>query len=412
MAGRKVPVGDLKLGAAERRALQGVIDSGRFTEGERVRLFEEQWASYVGTKYCIATSSGSAALVAGLTALKYLYGLPSGTKVIATPLTYIATINAIVVVGFEPVFADVDRETFGLEPRLVEELLRRDSNPKAYRIILPVHLLGYPAKMAEVNDIARRYGLITFEDAAQAHGSVYMGRRVGSMSALADFSFYIGHTIPAGEMGAVTTSDPAIDRLVRKIKAQGRFLAGEPPPDAKEDFYAGFTHDLIGYNFKATEFGAALALTQIGQAEALIQKRRENVRYLNERLADLAHILRLPQYQAGVSYMAYPLAIRHPHLVSRKELRARLEEEGVESRPLFSCVPTQEPAYAHLKGRYEGQLPHAEFLGRHAFYVGCHQYLERDDLDYMAEVFHRILEPWRKEAEKAELRGDIAPLGG
>jgi CDP-6-deoxy-D-xylo-4-hexulose-3-dehydrase len=139
------------------------------------------------------------------------------------------------------------------------------------------------------------------------------------------------------------------------------------------------------------EFQAALGLTQLGRVEQILMRRQENVRYLNDGLAGFADILQLPLYDPAVSYLAYPLVIRKPGLISRKTLRQELEQEGIETRPLFGCIPTQQPAYAHLKKRYLGRLPNAEYIGKHGLYIGCHQYLTRADLDTILAAFRHIL---------------------
>lgn len=399
----RVYVGDFRLYEEEKQSIYEVLDSGHISEGKKVAEFEKKWAKFVGTKYCIATSSGAGALIAGLAAVKYLKGLKDGTKVITTPLTYIATSSAISAVGLEPVYVDVDRETFCITPENIRAVLDRTDDSDKYAIILLVHLMGYATDMDEVNRIAEEYGLITFEDSAQAHGTIYNGKKTGSLSLLAAFSFYIAHNIQAGEMGAITTDDPEINCLVRKLKAQGRSCdclictrsEGWCPRlnayGKNDDFDPRFTHDLIGYNFKPMEFQAALALTQLAKADWIIRQRQQNVRYLNEHLAVYKDILQLPRYSNMVSYLAYPLVIKRPDLISRRELREDLAEEGIETRPLFGCIPIQQPAYSYLKGKYQGRLPNAEYLGLNGFYVGCHQYLSQDDLDYMVAAFDRIL---------------------
>ena len=199
------------------------------------------------------------------------------------------------------------------------------------------------------------------------------------------------------------TNDSEINRLVRKIKAQGRACdclictrsRGYCPQleayQGKDDFDPRFTHDLIGYNFKAMEFQAALALTQIKKADEIIAKRQRNVRYLNTQLKEYQEILQLPLYSEEMSYLAYPLVINKPEVINRKELRKNLEGAGIETRPLFGCIPTQQPAYGHLKEEYEGKLPQADYIGKNGFYIGCHQYLEEEDLEYIVEVFQDIL---------------------
>jgi dTDP-4-amino-4,6-dideoxygalactose transaminase len=298
---------------------------------------------------------------------------------------------------------DVDPLTFNITPDNVRLLLEEKGDPSEYAVIMPVHLMGYPVEMDEMNRIAEQYDLLTFEDAAQAHGTLYKGKTAGALSKVSAFSFYIAHNIQAGEMGAVLTDDPEINRLVRKIKTQGRMCdcpvctrSSGACPQLEEhsedgDFDPRFVHDLIGHNFKAMEFQAALAVTQIEKADWIIKKRRSNVKYLNRGLEPWESILQLPRYSDEIGYLAYPLVIKDPELISRKRLRRRLEEEGVETRPLFGCIPTQQPAYSHLRSEYEGKLPNAEYLGLNAFYIGCHQYLEEDDLDYVVGVFGRVL---------------------
>lgn len=403
MAQLRVRVGDFRLGKREKDAINEVLDSGRLSEGARVREFERQWARYIGTRYCTVTSSGSTALIAGLMALKHLRGLGNGMKVLTTPLTYIATSSAVNAVGWEPVFVDVDRRTFVITPESVEAHLCQAPDPESYALILPVHLMGYAADMDGIKTIADRYGIPVAEDSAQAHGTLYKGRRAGALGCFGAFSFYIAHNIQAGEMGAVTSDDRDIDRLVRKIKAQGRACDCQvctrpeghcPRLDGKADDNDDdprFTHDLIGYNFKTMEFQAALGLTQLERADWIVAQRQRNVRYLNEHLARFAEILQTPPYSDEVSYLAYPLVIKRPDLISRKQLRHALEARGIETRPLFGCIPTQQPAYAYLKARYEGRLPNAEYLGHHALYLGCHQYLQEEDLAYVVSVLGEIL---------------------
>jgi len=398
-----IRVGDFQLGKEETESILEVLASGRLSEGPKVAQFEKEWARYVGTRYCVATSSGSGALMSGLSAIKHLKRLPSATKVITSPLTYIATSSAISNVGFEPTFVDVDAETFGISPESVRSHLLHAPDREKYALILPVHLMGYPVSMDDINQIAEEFGLLVMEDSAQAHGSRYNGRHTGALSLAAAFSCYVAHNIQAGEMGALTTDDPEINRLARKVKAQGRACdclvctrdQGTCPQlvdfGEEEDFDPRFSHDMIGYNFKLMEFQAALGLVQLQNADEIMRRRQSNVRYLNEHLADYDDLLQLPPYSDDVSYLAYPIVIQRPDVISRKELRRSLEANGVETRPLFGCIPTQQPAYAHLKDEYADKLPVAERLGRHAFYVGCHQYLTPDDLKYMVSVFHQIL---------------------
>ncbi len=400
---KKIQVGDFRISQEGRKAINEVLDSGRISEGAKVGEFERRWAEYIGTGYCIATSSGAGALICALTALKYYKNLKAGTKVVTTPLTYITDSSAISAVGFEPQYVDIDPVTFSITPQAIEIYLKQTPDPENHSLILPVDLMGYPVRIDEINQIAKKHNLLVLEDSAQAHGTIYKGKKVGSTALLAIYSFYIAHNIQAGEMGAVVTNDSEINRLVRKIKAQGRACdcpictrsTGNCPKiksyKGEDDFEPRFTHDLIGYNFKTMEFPAALGIVQLKKADWVKERRSENVKYLNEGLKEFSDILQLPLCSKDVSYLAYPLVIRKPEVISRKELRFGLEEKGIETRPLFGCIPTQQPAYAHLRSRYQGKLPNAEYIGKNGFYIGCHQYLEKEDLDCIVEASGEIL---------------------
>jgi CDP-6-deoxy-D-xylo-4-hexulose-3-dehydrase len=217
------------------------------------------------------------------------------------------------------------------------------------------------------------------------------------------FSFFIAHNIQAGEMGCVTTSDEKLLRLMRQLKANGRMCdcsvctrpAGKCPHLDKykgaDDFDPRFTHEYISYNFKTMEWPAALGVCQMKKADWIFNRRLENVRYLNSKLSKFGHLLHLPPFSEDVGYLAYPLVPAEDGGVSRAWIRRELRDRGVESRPLFGCIPTQQPAYARFKNAYEGRLPVAEHVGRDGFYIGCHQYLEAEDLDYVVEAFEDIM---------------------
>ncbi|MBM3254317.1 MAG: hypothetical protein FJZ16_08700, partial [Candidatus Omnitrophica bacterium] len=339
-----------------------------------------------------------------LTALKYLYKLEKRPKIITTPLTYVSVVNAIVLTGFEPVFVDIDPLTFCIKPDAIEKHLESVRDAGKYSIILPVDLMGFPVEIDKINSIARKHNLIVLEDASEAHGSTYKGKKCGASASAGAFSFYIAHNIQAGEMGAIVTNNYEIYRLSKKIKANGRLCecpvctrsTGFCPQlrsrsENDDDFDPRFLHDLVGYNFKTMEFPATIALAQLTQINNIINKRQRIVKYLNEKLSPYSDILQLPRYSSEVSYLAYPLVIRKPDIISRKKLRLELEKRGIETRPLFGCIPLQQPAYSYLKELYEDKLPNAEFVGKNGFYIGCHQYLTKQDLEYVVTTFEKIM---------------------
>ncbi|MCK4401087.1 DegT/DnrJ/EryC1/StrS family aminotransferase [bacterium] len=402
---RRITVGDFKITEKEKKRVLEVLGTNRISEGKFVREFEDKFAEYIGVKDAVLVNSGTSALIAAMTAISYNKDKNNkAKKVITTPLSFIATVNAIVLSGFEPVFADVEERTFSIDPNSIEDLLKTSNNPEEFLLILPVHLLGYPCRMAEINEIAERYNLLVLEDASQAHGSLYHNKKVGSLSLLSTFSFYVAHNIQVGEMGAVLTDSNKMSKILRKIKVHGRicdckicrrneglcpYLTGDKRLDNDTD--PRFTHDLIGYNFKTTEIQAALATVQLEDIESNLQKRRENVKFLNEQLNNYQDIISLPLYSENISYLAYPIVLKPKCKFSRRELRLKLENNGIETRPLFGCIPLHQPAYEKYKDFYKNKLPHADYLAQNGFYIGCHQYLTEEDLDYIVKVFKLIL---------------------
>ncbi len=402
----KVYVGFFELGEEAHRVIESVLKAGRISEGKFTREFELAFAEYCDTQYCVATSSGTSALQAGMIALRYhsKYRDINGKKIITSPLTYIATANAIHFSEFEPAFVDVDPERFSIIPEKVDELLSSAGDAsEEYAAILPVHLMGYPCDMDALQEIADKHGVVLLEDSAQAHGTLFNGRKTGSMGLFGAFSFYIAHNIQAGEMGALTTNDEELFKLLKQVKANGRvcdcpvctrpqgYCPHLPKEEDEDDYDPRFTHSILGLNFKTMEFQAALGFSQLKLADEIFLARQNNVKFYNENLKKFEDILQLPQFDKNVSYLAYPLVLKENSGISRKQLRFELEKNGVETRPLFGSIPTQQPAYAHMKNEYEDKLPNADYIGKNGFYIGCHQYLTDEHLDKVVTVFNKVL---------------------
>ena len=393
---RVVKIGDFKIDEEDKKAVLEVLDSGKMTEGPKTMEFEVKWAKTIGTNYAVAVNSGTSALISCLLALKIISGNSKKTKVITTPLTYIADSNAIKIAGLEPVYVDVDRKTFSIAP---EEIVKKldEINPEEVLAILPVHLMGYPCDMNTIMRIARKNKIYVIEDSAQAHGTKYYGQKTGSFGDVSIFSFYIAHNIQVGEFGVINTNDLKIKKILKQIKANGRRCSceicirttGKCPELLKDpDSDPRFTHDFVGLNCKTMDLISALALHRVDKIDEINQVRRKNVLYLNERLKEFENELQLPLYSEDVSYLGYPIVLKNGN---RSKITKELEERGIETRPIFGCIPLQQPAFSYLKMQYLGKLPNAEYVGENGFYIGCHQYLEKEDLDYIFECFCEIL---------------------
>lgn len=257
------------FGREEENALAVVLRSGHWGRlgGEQVDEFERRFAALCGCRHAVAVTSGTTALRIALLAC----GLRAGDEVIVPPYTFLATASAVVECNATCVFADIEAETFNLDPAAAAAAV----TPRT-RAIVAVHLGGLPAEMDAINAIAARHGLTVIEDAAHAHGAEYKGRRAGCLSAMGCFSFQASKNLTAGEGGAITTNDDRLASVCRSIHNCGRVEGG-----------AWYEHEIIGGNHRMTEFQAAVLNCQLARLDEQCARRDRNGRYLAERLADV-----------------------------------------------------------------------------------------------------------------------------
>jgi dTDP-4-amino-4,6-dideoxygalactose transaminase len=259
----KWPVFDEK----ELDALKQVLESGVWGAGQNVKQFEERFAAYQGAKYGVAVTSGTTAIEIALRAC----GIGCGEEVITTPYTFMATATSILYVNAIPIFVDVEPDTYNIDPEKIEEAITEKT-----KAILPVHIGGRPANMSEIMKIAEKHGLHVVEDACQAWGSEWMGRRVGSFGDFGCFSFYASKNITSGEGGIIITSDQEL-----YVKAWSLHNCGRLPEKA------WYEHYLPGTNYRMTEFQAAILLVQLERLDEHTRKRAENAEYLNSKLSKI-----------------------------------------------------------------------------------------------------------------------------
>jgi dTDP-4-amino-4,6-dideoxygalactose transaminase len=395
----RIPIGDFPLGPEERAAIQRVVDSGRISMGNETHAFEEEFAAYCGTRHCVAVSSGTAALMVGLRALGVSKQFPFtiGARVLVPALTFIATANAVELAGFRVMFGDIDPNTMCLDPAEIAKTRTE--------IVLPVHLMGYGADMERIIAECTKHQRVLVEDASEAHGTTIDGKKAGTFGAWGSFSFYIAHTVQAGELGCIVTNSDEVARIARQLRAHGRVCTcvrctrhTTGCPYLGDEMDPRFRAQYVGWNFKPSEFYAALARVQLGHIEENIERRRRTRTFLGTKLLPLVHQgmieRRIDQGQAVP--MAFPIILKRSGY--RDRVVKALEGRGVEARPLFGCIPTQQPAYAgmwnepRMKAVYEGRsLPVAEHYGADGFYVGCHQYLTAEQVDRMASTIRDVI---------------------
>ncbi len=258
-----IPIAKPMIGAEEKEAVFQVLDSGMLASGEIVRQFENEFAAYLNAEHCIAASSGTTALEVALRAL----GIGPGDKVLTTPFSFIASTNSIIYTGATPVFAEIDEQTFNLDPDKLESALAADPSIKA---LLIVHLFGQACDMDRVMALVKKYKLLLIEDCAQAHGSLWKGRKVGTFGDAGCFSFYPTKNMTTGEGGAVVTNNAETAEACRLLINHGMAVR--------------YHHDRIGYNYRLTNMAAAIGRCQLKKLDGFNQARRENAAYFTEHL--------------------------------------------------------------------------------------------------------------------------------
>ena len=346
-------------------AVERVLRSGRLAQGLQVEEFEALFASYIGSKYAIATSSGTAALHIALLAS----GIGNGDEVITTPFSFIATANAILFCGAKPVFVDIDKDTFGLDPSLIRA--RITSKTKA---VLPVHLYGQPCDMKEILRICRERNLILLEDACQAHGAEYRGQKVGSFG-IGCFSFYPTKNMTTGEGGMITTDNGDIAERARMIRSHGQ----------KERYI----HEVLGYNYRMTDIAAAIGICQLKKLDEFNRQRIEHARFLSERLDKITG-LSVPFIAPDVKHVFHQFTIRvtRDFRMSRDELKQKLKDKGIVTEVYYPLPIHKQPVYKELG--YNASLPNAEKACAEVLSLPVHPLLTEEELDYIVETIKNI----------------------
>lgn len=337
----RVPFVDLRAQHASIRgeiaeSVARVLDSGTFILGEEVEAFEREFAAYCGTKYCAALNTGTSALHLALLAC----GIGPGDEVITVPNTFIATCEAISYVGATPVFVDVREDTHLLDvSRLAEAISKRT------KAVLPVHLYGQPVDMEPVLEIARREGLVVIEDACQAHGALYRGRRVGAYGSVGCFSYYPSKNLGAcGEGGAITTDDEALYRQIRMLRDHGQ--------------NSEYSHERVGYNYRMDAIQAALLRAKLLHLDAWNERRRRWAGAYRELLKDAPVTIPVEDANASSVYHLYVIVASF-----RNELKEYLASRGIATGVHYPVPVHLQPAYSCL-GYQRGDFPVAEALAQ------------------------------------------------
>lgn len=363
--------------------LTEAMNNAAFVGGPQVSGFEEEFAQFCDSQYCVGVGSGTDALRFALIAA----GIGPGDEVITVPNTFIATTEAISQVGARPVFVDIDPDTYNMAPQKLSAFVEQkcffddstnqlvnQSTNRPVRALLPVHLYGQPADMDPIVDLAEKYGLVVIEDACQAHGALYKGRKAGSIGRIGCFSFYPGKNLGAyGEGGAVVTQDESIAQKIRMLRDHGQ---------AKK-----YYHEFEGYNGRLDAIQAGILRIKLRRLEEWNNARRRNASYYNELLSEV------PGVKAPIE-ADYARSVYHLYVIlveNRNELQVFLGEKGVATGLHYPVPLHLQEAYRHL-GYEEGSFPVAEQAARKLLSLPMFPELTREQIEYVTTCIKEFMD--------------------
>lgn len=356
-----IPVCEPKMGEKE---LEYVVDCVKTnwisSKGKYITEFEEKFSKYCGAKFGIACSSGTTALHLALASA----GIKSGDEVIIPDFTMISTANSVTYTGAKFALVDSEPEYWNIDPNKIEEKIT-----KRTKVIMVVHTYGHPCDMGPILDIAKGHDLLVIEDAAEAHGAEYKGKRVGCLGDVGCFSFYANKIITTGEGGMVVTNNEKIAEMARLLRDQ----AFEPKR---------FLHRYIGFNYRMTNLQAAIGVAQMELIDESVEIRRRNAKLYNSLLKDVKGITLPPEaLWAKNVYWMYTVLVEDSFGMGRDELMERLREKGIDTRSAFYPIHTQ-PVYAK---QYKGEkYPVAEELGRKGINLPSGNTLTKEQIEFVA----------------------------
>jgi CDP-6-deoxy-D-xylo-4-hexulose-3-dehydrase len=364
------------------RLVMFILLSDKYTNGAKVREFEQAWSEWLGVKYSLFVSSGSTANLLLIAAVKELYKIPNGSKVLVPANTWVTNVSPVIQLGLEPVFADISLEHFSFD----EKKLVPDPD---IRIVFVTHLLGLNAPIEKFKEFYPN--AIFLEDICESHGVTdNLGVRRGSTSSLGStFSFYYGHHMTTVEGGMISTNDKKLYELLRLKRSHGmaREMSSEEFTQAKADWPnidGRFLFLTDGFNFRNTEFGAVLGLAQLPRLDASINQRKLNYATFIEELSKVRHLFYIPNADSTNSSFSLPFICRDAAMVPR--LKKVFDEMGVEHRPVVAGNLLQQPFLQ--KWSKTARVPNAELVNSNGVYVGNNQFVTPD---MVKELFKCIM---------------------
>jgi perosamine synthetase len=370
---KNIPLASPDIGEEEKKAVMEVLDSSILSIGPKVEEFETMIANYSQRKYAVAVNSGTSALDLVVRSL----GIGPGDKYITTSFSFITTANILLYVGATPVFVDIEKDTFNIDPKNIEELVRQDPGIKG---IITVDVFGHPCAWDEISDIANKYNLSIIEDSCEALGSEYKGKRCGSYGEAGAFAFYPNKQITTGEGGMIVTDNEDIYIKSRSMRNQGRGEGG-----------SWLDHVRLGFNYRLNEISSVLGIEQLKKIDQFIEK-RQRVANTYQRLLSKIDGVTTPVVKDCVTQMSwFVYVITLDKQIPRDTVLKRLREMGIGCRNYFSPIHLQ-PFYQSQFGFKRGLLPITEDIGERSIALPFYNLLKEDDQVYIAESLKQIIE--------------------
>ena len=393
----KISIASPTYGFAEVNEALDSLLSTWVTMGKKVKKFENSFGRYIGSKYSVMVNSGSSANLLALSILtnpKFSKRIEAGSEVLTPAVTWATTLFPIVNVNLVPSIIDVCLEDFNLD---VDKL--RKSITKKTKAIMPVHLLGNPANMKEIIDIAKEYDLFVIEDSCEAHGAEFNNKKIGSFGDISTFSFFLSHHISTIEGGMLLTKNEEIFELAKSMRIFGsirdqknkkQIAKKNPKLDPR------FLFDSLGYNIRPTEIQGAFGIHQIKKLEKFIKIRTSNANFWNKKLAKFSNYLLLHSQRPNTrhAWFGYPITVRSPAPFSRDQLVNFLEKKNIETRPIMAGDITKQPAINLVKKKINRPLNNSKIIHSNSFFIGVHQGIGKIQRDYVVSVFEEFMARW------------------
>lgn len=380
-----LPYGRQWIEEEDIQSVVNVLQGDYLTTGPAVGEFEKAVASYVGSKYAVTFSSGTAALHGAC----FAAGISEGDEVITTPMTFAASSNCVLYQGGKPIFADIDPQTYNISPKKVEELI--NENTKA---IIPVHFTGQPVALNEIHQLAKKHNLVVIEDAAHALGATYKGEKIGSLSDMTMFSFHPVKHITSGEGGIITTNNDEYYQKLLQFRSHG--ITREP--DKLIDNHGPWYYEMqfLGFNYRMTDIQAALGTSQLKKIDKFVELRKMYVSMYNEAFKDIDEIQTPYQDQNGVSsWHLYIIRLDlEKLLVSRKEVFEALVNENIGVNVHY--IPVHLLPYYSQLGYQRGICPNAEKLYDEIITLPLFPAMTKEDINDVIAAVNKVINNYRK----------------